>query len=40
MKDIRDGWRSNGLSASIRAAVSRVTDEELHAIAEWLASRW
>jgi cytochrome c len=40
MDDICDGRRNNGLSASMRAAVSNVTDEELHAIAEWLASRW
>jgi cytochrome c len=40
MKDIRDGRRNNGLSASMRASVSTVTDEELKIIAEWLASRW
>ncbi len=40
MKDIRDGRRTNGLSASMRATVDGVTDEEFQAIAEWLASRW
>jgi len=40
MKDIRDGRRTNGLSASMSAAVSNVTDEEFEIIAEWLASRW
>jgi cytochrome c len=40
MKDIRDGRRTNGLSASMQAPVSNVTDEELEIIAEWLASRW
>lgn len=36
MKDIRDGRRTNGLSAAMRAVVSTVTDEEFQAIAEWL----
>ena len=40
MKDIRDGRRTNGLSASMQAVVANVTDEELGTIAEWLASRW
>jgi len=40
MKDIRDGRRNNGLSQSMQAAVSTVTDEEFELIAEWLASRW
>lgn len=40
MQDIRDGRRTNGLSAAMRASVSNVTDEELEVIAEWLASRW
>jgi cytochrome c len=37
MKDIRDGRRTNGLSAAMRAVVSTVTDEEFEAIADWLA---
>ena len=40
MRDIRDGRRTNGLSAAMRASVSNVTDEEFEVIAEWLASRW
>lgn len=40
MKDIRDGRRDNGLSASMRASVANVTDEEMEIISEWLASRW
>ena len=37
MKDIRDGKRTNGLSAAMKALVGTVTDEEFQAIAEWLA---
>jgi len=40
MKDIRDGRRRNGLSESMQAAMSTVTDEELELIAVWLSSRW
>jgi cytochrome c len=40
MKDIRDGRRDNGLSASMRASVANVTDEEMEIISDWLASRW
>ena len=40
MKDIRDGRRNNGLSETMRAVVSKVTDEEFAVIAEWLATRW
>jgi cytochrome c553 len=40
MKDIRDGRRTNGLSETMRVAVTNVTDEEFEAIAAWLASRW
>ena len=39
MKDIRDGKRTNGLSAAMKGVVSTVTDEELQAIATWLASK-
>jgi cytochrome c len=38
MKDIRDGKRTNGLSAAMKALVGTVTDEEFQAIADWLAS--
>jgi cytochrome c len=40
MIDIRDGHRSNGLSATMRAAVTEVTDEEFAAIAEWLSRQF
>jgi cytochrome c len=36
MRDIRDGRRTNGLSAAMQATVSGVPDAELQAIAEWL----
>jgi cytochrome c553 len=39
MRDIRDGRRSNGLSAAMRATVSGVPDAELRAIAEWLEAQ-
>ncbi len=39
MRDIRDGKRTNGMSAAMRATVSQVTDEELKAIADWLAGQ-
>ncbi len=37
--DIRDGRRTNGLSAAMRATMARVADEDLRLIAEWLAGR-
>ena len=40
MKDIRDGRRTNGLSSTMQAVVSEVSDEEFERIATWLASRW
>ena len=40
MKDIRDGRRTNGLSANMREAVQGVTDAEFEKIAAGLASRW
>jgi cytochrome c len=39
MKDIRDGKRTNGLSAAMQAVVSTVTDEEFQAIAGWLSTK-
>lgn len=38
MKDIRDGARTNGLSVAMKAVIGTVTDEELQAIADWLAT--
>jgi cytochrome c len=40
MIDIRDGHRSNGLSATMRPVVVGVPDEELAAIAEWLSRQF
>ena len=37
--DIRDGRRTNGLSAAMRANMARVPDEDLRLIAECLAVR-
>ena len=39
MKDIKSGARSNGQSAAMKAIVAGVTDEELRAIADWLATQ-
>ena len=39
MKDIRDGKRTNGMSAAMKAMVATLTDDEIEAIAEWLASQ-
>jgi len=40
MIDIREGKRTNGLAADMRAVVGEVTDEELAAIAAWLAQQF
>jgi cytochrome c len=40
MIDIRDGHRTNGLTATMRPAVAEVTDDEFAAIAEWLALQY
>lgn len=39
MKDIASGARNNGQSAAMKAIVAMVSDEELKAIADWLASQ-
>jgi len=39
MKDFRSGERSNGLSALMTAYMSNVSDEEIAAIAEYLAAQ-
>lgn len=39
MKDIRDGKRTNGLSAAMRAVVGSVTDEEFQILANWLSTQ-
>ncbi|NEV63720.1 c-type cytochrome [Thiorhodococcus minor] len=38
MKDIRDGKRTNGLSAAMKAVVGSVTDEEFEIISNWLST--
>jgi len=38
IKDIRDGRRINGLSAVMRGGIVAITDEEIEAIAEYLAN--
>lgn len=37
MRDIRDGRRTNSMSAAMRATVSQVKDAEFQAMAEWLS---
>ena len=39
MKDIRDGKRTNGMAAAMKAMVATLTDEEIDAISEWLATQ-
>ena len=38
MMDIKSGARANGQSAAMKAIVAGVTEEELRAIADWLAT--
>ena len=39
MKAIKDGSRSNGQSAAMKGIMANVSDEEIKAIAEWLAGQ-
>jgi cytochrome c len=39
MKDIKEGTRANGMSAAMRGVMHLVNDEEMAAIAEWLATQ-
>jgi cytochrome c len=39
MKDIKSGARSNGQTASMKGVMHLVNDEEMKAIATWLASQ-
>ena len=39
MKDIASGARNNGQTAAMKAIVAQVSDEEMRAIADWLASQ-
>ena len=38
MKDIKSGARANGLSAAMKGVMHMVSDEEIQAIADWLAT--
>lgn len=38
MRDIKSGARSNGNSAAMKGVMHLVSDEEIEAIAEWLAT--
>ena len=38
MKDIKSGARSNGLSAAMKGVMHLVNDDEMKAIADWLAT--
>jgi cytochrome c len=38
MQDIKSGARSNGNSAAMKGVMHLVSDEEIEAIAEWLAT--
>lgn len=39
MKDIKSGARSNGQSAAMKAIVAGVSEEEMKALADWLATQ-
>ena len=39
IKDIRDGKRTNGMAAAMKAMVATLTDDEVEAIAEWLSQQ-
>lgn len=39
MKDIKSGARSNGQSAAMKGVMHLVNDDEMKAIAEWLAKQ-
>ena len=38
MKDIKSGARANGMSAAMKGVMHLVSDEEIEAIAQWLAT--
>ena len=39
MKDIKSGARANGQTAAMKGIIMGVSDEEMKAIADWLASQ-
>ena len=38
MKDIKSGARANGMSAAMKGVMGMVNEEEMRAIADWLAT--
>ena len=38
MKDIKSGARANGMAAAMKGVMHLVSDEEIQAIADWLAT--
>jgi|SRR5210317_841263 cytochrome c len=38
MKDIKSGTRANGMSAAMKGVMGLVNEEEMRAIADWLAT--
>lgn len=38
MKDIKSGARANGMSAAMKGVMHLVNDEEIQAIADWMAT--
>ena len=38
MKDIKSGKRANGMSAAMKGVMGLVNEEEMRAIADWLAT--
>jgi cytochrome c len=39
MKDIKSGARNNGQTAAMKGVMSLVSDEEMRAIADWVATQ-
>lgn len=39
IKDIRDGKRTNGMTAAMKPMVAALTDDEITAIADWLSQQ-
>ena len=39
MKDIKSGARSNGQTAAMKGVMGLVSEEEMRAIADWLAAQ-
>jgi len=39
IRDIRDGNRTNGMAAAMKAMVATLTDDEIEAITQWLSTQ-